>query len=119
MSWGKAICKSCGEEGHYAYTCWRKAKKVPKQISDKQAEYNLWLEEVARPAVIERDGEVCDCEGGCSATTNLDLDHRLGKGSHSSLKKNIDNLHLLCRFPCHRNKTDGIKCNHVFGRLYE
>lgn len=70
-----------------------------------------WVKEVGRPAVILRDGEVCNC-AGCNHTTNLDVDHIKGKGAHPELKQEISNLQLLCRFPCHFNKTNGILCTH-------
>ena len=60
-------CKACGEEGHYAYSCWKarrqpiKAFKRPRKRSDKQIEYDTWLKEVARPAVVARDGERWGC----------------------------------------------------------
>lgn len=89
-----------------------KRGKRPKQQSDKEKEYQIWLKEVARPAVILRDGNRCNC---CKMPDNqLDLDHIAGKGSHPELRQSIDNLQLLCRWPCHRNKTDGIDCTHGY-----
>lgn len=85
-------------------------KRRIKQRSVKQIDYETWLKEIARPAVILRDGNRCNC---CKMPDNqLDLDHIAGKGSHPELKRSIGNLQLLCRWPCHRNKTDEIPCTH-------
>lgn len=86
-----------------------------KQVSDKQAEYNRWLEAVARPYLIERDGNKCSC---CTRPAlegeKLDIEHTLGKGSHPELKRDLNNLTLMCRIPCHNNKTDNKPCDHGF-----
>jgi len=82
--------------------------------SKKQIEYEQWLEKVARPAVIARDGNSCRCcfrdayEG-----EKLDLDHIIGKGAHPELKRDINNLQLLDRI-CHHYKTIRKPCNHRF-----
>lgn len=68
-----------------------------------------WIKEVGRPAVIERVGERCVC---CGTRYNLTVDHIKSKGSRPDLKRDIDNLQLLCLYPCHRNKTDHIPCLH-------
>lgn len=110
---GKLLCKICGSEWHYQTFCPYKKNKRPKQQSDKELEYQEWKEQVARPAVIERDGNHCQC---CLRPAyeeeKLDLDHKDGKGSHPKDKRNIKKLQLLCRFPCHRNKTDNKPCPH-------
>jgi 5-methylcytosine-specific restriction endonuclease McrA len=68
-----------------------------------------WVRDIGRSAVIKRDGEVCAC---CKAGwKDLTVDHIKTKGSRADLKRDIDNLQLLC-FLCHRNKTDHIKCLH-------
>lgn len=84
-----------------------------RRMSAKEQEYQEWKENVARPAVIERDGNMCQCCGRPAYDgEKLDLDHVLGKGSHPELKRNLDNFQLLCRWPCHRNKTDNKECLH-------
>ena len=82
--------------------------------STKEEQYQLWKEDVARPFIIERDGNICRC---CLRPAydgeKLDIDHILGKGGlHAGLKRSLNNMQLLCRFPCHRNKTDHKKCQH-------
>lgn len=84
-------------------------KAIPKQTA-KELEYQIWKEAIARPAVIERDGWGCQCPGVCW-NLGTDLDHKLGKGSHPGMKRDIANLQLLCR-PCHNNKTDLKECLH-------
>lgn len=96
----------------------KKAKKKPKrirQVSDKQSDYHDWLEEVARPYLIEKYDNSCICCGRPAQDgEKLDIEHTKGKGSHPDLKQDLSNLTLMCRVPCHRNKTDGKECNHGF-----
>lgn len=91
----------------------KKPRKPINRISRKQAQYERWLETDARPAVIERDGNYCRC---CKrppySSEKLDLNHVKGKGAHPGLKRDIANLELLCRYPCHRNYTDRKLCLH-------
>lgn len=90
-----------------------KPRKRINQVSDKQNEYHIWLEEVARPYLIERDGNACCC--CCRPAKDnekLDIEHTQGVGSHANLKKDLDNMTLMCRYPCHYNKTNHIKCRH-------
>lgn len=68
-----------------------------------------WIRDVGRPAVIKRDGEKCACCG--STWDDLTVDHIKTKGSRPDLKRDINNLQLLC-YVCHRNKTDHIPCLH-------
>lgn len=81
--------------------------------SAKEKDYQIWKEDTARPAVIERDGNKCQCcRRPAHEGEKLDLDHIKSKGSHPELKRDINNLRLLCRWPCHRNRTDHIPCLH-------
>lgn len=106
-------CKLCGSIWHTKAFCQHKPRKPIRQVSDKQADYKLWLEDVARPYLIERDGNNCSCcHRPAKSGEKLDIEHTLGVGSHASLKKDLDNLTLMCRFPCHRNKTDHLPCSH-------
>lgn len=111
-------CLKCGKRAYSDYCVQHKPRKPIvtnkriKQVSDKQAEYHLWLEEVARPYLIARDGNSCSC---CTRPAyegeKLDIEHTEGVGSHASLKRDLDNMTLMCRFPCHRNKTDNVQCH--------
>ena len=91
-----------------------KTKKRPKQQSDKEKEYQVWKEQVARPALIERDGgNYCTCCGRPAYNgEKLDIEHTLTKGSRPDLKRDLDNLTLMCRYPCHFRKTNGLICEH-------
>lgn len=112
MAQHNKTCQVCGERGHSKFYCRKRVYRV-KQVSDKQTEYNIWLEDVARPALITRDGNICNCcKRKPSYEAKLDIDHVIGKGTRPDLKRNLDNLQLLCRFPCHRNKTDNKQCQH-------
>lgn len=72
-------------------------------------ELSQWIREVGRPAVIARDGEACVC---CGTPYDLTIDHIKTKGSRPDLKRDIDNLQLLC-YPCHRLRTDHLPCTHL------
>jgi hypothetical protein len=91
----------------------RRPTKRIKQQSDRELEYQAWKETVARPALIERDGNNCSCCGR-SAFMNekLDIEHTLTKGSRPDLKRDPDNLTLMDRI-CHHYKTIGQPCPHT------
>lgn len=110
------ICKFCGGEGHSATFCFARPKKTiprnttPKKQSTKQKEYETWKYNVAKPFVIKRDGHKCSC---CGAEHKpLDLEHTLGVGSHPEFKRELKNMTLMCRYPCHDNKTNNRPCPH-------
>lgn len=104
-------CKRCSKRCYGEYCFQHKPRKaIPKQ-SDKEKEYQVWKEEVARPFVIERDGVFCQCPGGCNKL-GTDLEHEEGKGSHPERKRDLTNLRLFCRYPCHDFKTNEILCLH-------
>ena len=110
----KKPCKHCKQINpyHWPYQCKQnpKTKKSINKISDKQKAYHTWLEEKARPYLIAKYDNICNC---CHkpATTKLDIEHTKNIGSHASLKKDLNNLTLYCR-NCHRNKTDHKICQH-------
>lgn len=90
----------------------KRATKRIKQRSAKEIEYQTWKETVARPYLIERDGNNCSCCKRPAATNEkLDIEHTLGKGSHPELKRNLDNLTLMDRI-CHHYKTINKPCLH-------
>lgn len=106
-------CLVCGKRAYSDYCVRHKPRKRIPQQSAKELDYQEWKEQVARPAVISRDGNNCFCCGRpAMSDEKLDLEHTKGKGSRPDLKQDISNLRLFCRFPCHRNKTDNIPCNH-------
>lgn len=106
-------CHSCGERGHSQFYCKTRRRKSINQQSEKELGYQLWKELEARPYLIERDGNACQCCGRAAHTgEKLDIEHEKGKGSHPELKRDLKNLRLYCRYPCHDNKTNNIKCLH-------
>lgn len=128
-------CKYCGSLTHYSYACYTQRKpivsKAPKtnvrtsttvlirkkrirQQSDKERAYQIWKETVVLPYLIERDGNKCACcKRPALANEKLDIEHTLTKGSRPDLKRDLDNLSLMCRWPCHFNKTNRIVCAHI------
>lgn len=118
-------CRKCGSDYHYQSFCPLnrkplprstkaiKATKKPRKLSAKEIDYQEWKENVARPFLIERDGNKCNCCGRPAYDgEKLDIDHIKNKGSHPEHKRNLDLMQLLCRLPCHRNKTDNKSCPH-------
>lgn len=111
-------CLVCSKRAYSEYCVAHKPRKAivtrkrPKKVSWKQADYHVWLEVVARPFLIERDGNYCSCCGRPAYDTEkLDIEHTDGVGSHPETKRNLSRMTLMCRFPCHRNKTDGVPCH--------
>lgn len=112
-------CTVCGKRAYSDFCVQHKPRKPiavskrPKQQSDKEKDYQKWKEEVARPALIERYGNFCSCCGRpAKAGEKLDIDHIENKGSHPELKRELSNLQLLCRVPCHFRKTNNLLCFH-------
>lgn len=106
-------CIICSKRAYSDYCVQHKPRKPINQVSDKQVIYHKWLEAEVRPFLIKRDGNQCSCCHRLAyKNEKLDIEHTLGVGSHANLKRDVNNMTLMCRFPCHRNKTDGIKCVH-------
>lgn len=106
-------CSFCGSDTHYVTWCWRRKTKKVRPQSDKEMSYQTWKETVARPHLIKRDGNWCYCcWRPAEGDEKLDIEHTKGKGSHPESKRELKNMRLYCRFPCHRNKTDNIPCLH-------
>lgn len=113
-------CLVCGHRSYSDYCVQHKPRKPiktnkrPKQQSDKEIEYQIWKEEVLRPLLIAKYGNRCIC---CNRPAfpdeKLDIEHTKGKGSHPELKRDVENLRLMCRYPCHDNKTHNRPCVHV------
>lgn len=90
----------------------RPTKRI-RQVSTKQAQYHVWLEAEARPYLIARDGNKCSCcKRPAASNEKLDIEHTIGKGAHPETKRDLNQMTLMCRLPCHHNKTDGIPCYH-------
>jgi len=110
----KPNCSRVTTKGELCF--YHRPRKAIPQMSDKEKEYQDWKENVARPYLIRRYGNKCAC---CGRPANfgekLDIDHIEGKGSTPSMKSNLKNLQLLCRYPCHDNKTNEKLCIHGEG----
>lgn len=113
MAQHNKVCQACGELGHSKFYCKkRKRKAIPRQ-SAKEADYQGWKEAIARPYLIAVDGNICQCcKRAARPGEKLDIEHELTKGSRPDLKRDLSNLRLYCRYPCHILKTDGIPCVH-------
>lgn len=97
-------CIVCGKRAYSEYCVQHKPRKPiitknrPAPQSAKEQAYQVWKEEVARPYLIARDGNNCSCcKRPAFANEKLDIEHTLGKGSHPGMKKDLDNLTLMCR----------------------
>ena len=115
-------CKSCDRDGHYSIGCpyaFRKPIKVNKPLKrsvkpikkkgKRTIEYEKWRDEVARPYLIEKYGEICvACQGARCGNQQLDVEHKKNRGSHHELKMVLSNVQLMGRYPCHYEKTNGI-----------
>lgn len=87
-----------------------RATKPIKQKGKRTMQYERWRDEVARPHLDMTTGRVCQaCFGERCGNQQLDVDHILNRGSHPALRMNLDNVQYLGRYPCHVEKTDGIK----------
>ena len=114
------ICIVCGSRAYSQWCVRHKPRKPiatykhPKQRSTKEVVYQSWKESECRPALIARDGNVCSCcHRHATDGEKLDIEHTLTKGSRPDLKHDLDNLTLMCRVPCHYNKTNGLPCPHL------
>lgn len=121
-------CKSCDRDGHYAIGCRYtprkplkratapiKRNKKPPQKGRETLEYERWRDEVAKPYLIEKYGEICQiCFGLRCGNQQLDVAHIKGRGGHHQLKTNLDNVRLVGRYPCHRYETDHLDENGKF-----
>lgn len=106
-------CKKCGSPYHYQSFCPLNRKPIKKR-SDKQIDFDKWKETVARPYLIKKYGNICQCcKRPAFINEKLDIDHIETIGGHVNKKRDLSNLQLLCRFPCHRNKTDNTMCLHL------
>lgn len=104
-------CTVCGKRAYSDYCILHKPRKPIPPQSAKEIDYQEWKESVARPYLIDKYGNVCSCCGKDFGFVKLDIEHTLTKGSRPDLKRNLDNMTLMCRW-CHSRKTDGKGCLH-------
>lgn len=131
-------CETCESLWHYTSMCPRNQKPIQtrkplkrstkpiKQKGRETLEYERWRDEIARPHCIERDGELCQlCFGERCGNQQLDLAHIDGRGAHHEKKRNLANVRLVGRYPCHYNETNHLdedgkfrpKNPHKFNRI--
>lgn len=102
-------CKVCNKRCYGEYCFQHKPRKAIKQKGKRTLEYEAWRDTVARPYLIKKYGRVCAaCGGKRCGNKQLDVDHIKNRGSHYHLRMSLDNVQLLGRFPCHREKTDNV-----------
>ena len=120
----KKKCKYCNdpEPLHYPYMCIdnpRKPKRIKKK-GKKTIEYETWRDEVAKPYLIDKYGEVCaDCNGVRCGNKQLDVDHIKARGSHYALRMTLSNVQFLGRHPCHYEKTNGVNIGRVCDKCHK
>jgi len=79
------------------------AKKRMNPVGKQTRRYTAFRNNVAYPALVERDSERCAMCG--KTNIPLDVDHIKKRGSHPELKYELTNLQLLCR-SCHNAKDN-------------
>ena len=88
----------------------QRSTKPIKKKGKRTTEYERWRDEVAIPYLDMTYGRICaGCKGVRCGNQQLDVDHILNRGSHPALRMNLDNVQYLGRYPCHVEKTNGIK----------
>ena len=115
-------CEIHKNNWHYTSMCPQNQKPIPvykplerstkpiRKKGKRTLEYERWKKEVAIPYLDQTTGRVCQaCFGERCGNQQLDVDHILNRGSHPALRMNLDNVQYLGRYPCHIEKTDGIK----------
>jgi len=94
-------CKVCGKRSYSPLCTQHKPRKRIGLIGRRGEEYIKWRDEVARPFLDDYYGHQCAV---CGVGGNLDVDHKIKRGSHSELKMELSNVRYLCRV-CHRAAT--------------
>lgn len=100
-------CQVCGKRAYSDYCFQHKPRKRIAQKGRKTEAYETWRDEIARPYLIKTFGAVCAACGGLRCKNKqLDVDHKLKRGSRPDLKMSLDNVQLLGRYPCHWEKDN-------------
>ena len=99
--------KDC-ERGCYGEFClWHSPKKQPK--AGKHTLKDRAENKKFRESKLNHEGYlVCEC---CGSWYGSDADHVESKGANPD-KRYTGRKQILCRFPCHQRKTDGLPCVH-------
>jgi len=100
-------CKICSKRSYSDYCFQHKPKKRIEQKGRRTIEYEEWRDTVARPYLITKFGNQCNlCKGVRCNNRQLDVDHKLKRGSSPQLKMDLDNVQLAGRYPCHYEKDN-------------
>lgn len=97
----KHICKLCKTTFYSWSTIQSKCHKCQpkiKQIGKQTIKYEKWLNEICKPFLISKYGYRCTYCG--LAEGNLDVHHKITRGSRPKLKMDLYNVVFCCR-SCH------------------
>lgn len=102
-------CIVCGKRAYSEYCMQHKPRKPIPKRGKKAIKYNDWVKSTAIPYLDETYGRICAaCGGSRCGNRQLDIDHKLNRGSHPELVMDLTNVQYLGRFPCHYEKTNNI-----------
>lgn len=100
-------CIVCGNRAYSDYCFQHKPKKRITQKGRATIEYEEWRDTVAIPYLNKHFGRVCAaCGGERCHNRQLDVDHKIKRGSRADLKMDLNNVQYLGRFPCHFEKDN-------------
>lgn len=119
----KPLCEECQSPYHYKSFCpYRRRTPIavktplPRQTKPiakrgkRTKEYDKWRDTVAKPYLDKTYGHVCAaCKGLRCGNRMLDVDHIQNRSTHASQRMELSNVQYLGRFPCHVEKTTGMK----------
>jgi len=100
-------CSVCGKRSYSDYCFQHKPRKRIDQKGKKTLEYEEWRDTVAIPYLTKHFGKVCAlCGGERCKNRQLDVDHKLKRGSNPALKMDLNNVQFAGRYPCHYEKDN-------------
>ena len=107
-------CQVCGRRCYGELCFMHKPQKPIKRISrhkpGKHTNKDKYHNKKFRDSKLNHEGYlVCEC---CGSWNGSDADHTKSKGANPEVRYDDNFKQILCRFPCHYNKTNNIKCSH-------
>lgn len=100
-------CCICGKRAYSDYCFQHKPKKRIAQKGKRTLEYEEWRDTIAIPYLDKHFGRVCaECGGLRCGNKQLDVDHKIKRGSRADLKMVLSNVQYLGRYPCHWEKDN-------------
>lgn len=104
------FCTNCQSPFHTKTFCPYIKRKAIAKRGKKTLAYEQWRDEVAKPYLDKTYGHECAaCHGERCGNRQLDVDHIENRGSHPTKRMELNNVQYLGRFPCHVEKTNGVK----------